>query len=131
MVANEGTTVFLTTHNMIEAEHLCRKVAVIRRGQLVAVGTPDELRGRTSKPRLIVVGKGFTEATMAAVRAQPQVIAVAARNSHLDIDLRHNGDTAPLVSLLVGHGAQVEEVHREKASLEEVFTTLTSEEEAR
>jgi ABC-2 type transport system ATP-binding protein len=49
-------------------------------------------------------------------------------NQHLTIDLREEADTAPLVSLMVGAGVQVEEVRRGKASLEEVFLTLMEEE---
>jgi ABC-2 type transport system ATP-binding protein len=49
-------------------------------------------------------------------------------NQHLTIDLREGAETAPLVSLMVGAGVQVEEVRRGKASLEEVFLTLMEEE---
>ncbi len=38
-----GTTVFLTTHNMKEAERLCSAVAVIDKGRLLAAGSPQEL----------------------------------------------------------------------------------------
>ncbi len=51
MVAREGITVFLTTHNLAEAEKVCDRVAVIRRGRLVAVGSPDTLRQRAGGPK--------------------------------------------------------------------------------
>jgi ABC-2 type transport system ATP-binding protein len=41
-----GKTVFLTTHYMDEAEHLADRVAILRRGEIVAQGTPDDLGGR-------------------------------------------------------------------------------------
>ncbi len=44
LVANEGVTVFLNTHNLAEAEKLCAQVGVIRKGKLVTIGNPDELR---------------------------------------------------------------------------------------
>ncbi|MBC7260991.1 MAG: ABC transporter ATP-binding protein, partial [Chloroflexi bacterium] len=44
LARREGTTVFLTTHNLAEAEKICDLVGVIRQGQLIAVGTPEELR---------------------------------------------------------------------------------------
>jgi ABC-2 type transport system ATP-binding protein len=62
------------------------------------------------------------------LRARPEVVAAEVQNSHLIIDLREETDTAPLVSLLVSEGVQVEEVRRGKASLEEVFLTLMEEE---
>ncbi len=41
---SHGTTIFLTTHYMEEAELLCDRVAIMDRGRLVAIGTVDELR---------------------------------------------------------------------------------------
>jgi ABC-2 type transport system ATP-binding protein len=128
MVEREGTTVFLTTHNMAEAEKLCSQVAVIREGQLVAVGHPDQLRARSGGPRLEVVGRGFGDQALGLLRAHPRVIAATTQNGHLAIDLRQDAETAPLVSLLVQAGVQVEEVRRGKASLEDVFLTLMQEE---
>jgi ABC-2 type transport system ATP-binding protein len=127
LVAREGTTVFLTTHNMIEAERLCQRVAVIRAGRLVAVGHPDELRARAGGPRVEVLGRGFGDEVVAQLQARPEVAAVGLHNSHLAIDLHGDADTAPLVGLLVAAGAQVEEVRRGKASLEDVFLTLMEE----
>jgi ABC-2 type transport system ATP-binding protein len=45
LASSGGATVFLTTHNLAESERLCAKVAVIRRGQIVADGSPAALRG--------------------------------------------------------------------------------------
>ncbi len=128
LVAREGVTVFLTTHNMVEAERLCSQVAVIRQGKLVAVGNPDELRARAGGPRVVIVGRGFDERALKLLRARPDVAAAEVKNSHLEIDLRQEADVAGLVSMLVGGGAQVQEVRRGKASLEEVFLTLMEEE---
>jgi len=128
LAEREGMTVFLTTHNMAEAERLCSRVAVIRQGQLVALGRPDELRARTGGPRVEIVGRGFDEHALALLRARPEVAQVEAHNAHLTIDMRQEADTAPLIGLLVSAGVQVEEVRRGKASLEEVFVTLMEEE---
>ncbi|HET9124058.1 MAG TPA: ABC transporter ATP-binding protein [Solirubrobacteraceae bacterium] len=45
-----GKTIFLTTHFMDEAQHLGDRVAVMRAGQIIAEGTPDELGGRDRRP---------------------------------------------------------------------------------
>ena len=124
----EGVTVFLTTHNMTEAEKLCSQVAVIRQGKLAAVGPPDELRARTGGPQLEIVGQGFSESVIDQLRARPEVVGIEGQDNHLSIQLRGEMDTAPLVSLLVGAGAQVAEVRKGQASLEDVFLTLMEEE---
>jgi ABC-2 type transport system ATP-binding protein len=128
LAKREGVTVFLTTHNMAEAERLCSQVAVIREGKLVAIGTPDELRARAGGPRVEIVGRGFTDKLLGVLRARPEVAAVEIHNSHLEIDLGEDADSSALVSLAVNEGVHVQEVRRGKASLEEVFLTLMEEE---
>jgi ABC-2 type transport system ATP-binding protein len=128
LVAREGVTVFLTTHNLTEAEKLCAQVAVIRQGKLLAVGAPDELRTRTGGPQVEIVGYGFSEQMLTTLREQPEVVHAELHNSHLLIELRGENKMGPLVRLLVYAGADVEEVRRGKASLEDVFLTLMEEE---
>jgi len=128
LASREGVTVFLTTHNLAEAEKLCGQVAVIRQGRLLAVGHPDELRSRNGAPKVEIVGRGFSEGTLALLRAQPEVADAHLRNGRLLIDLKGEVDIAPLVSLIVTSGAAVEEVRKDKASLEEVFLRLMEEE---
>ena len=129
LAEQEGTTVFLTTHNMAEAERLCSRVAVIREGRLLAIGHPDELRARAGGPRVEIMGRGFNDQALALLRGRPEVAAATVQNSHLAIDLHTDASVSPLVSLLVSAGAEVEEVRRGKASLEDVFLTLMHEEE--
>jgi ABC-2 type transport system ATP-binding protein len=129
LAAREGVTVFLTTHNLAEAEKLCARVAVIRQGRLLVVGHPDELRTRRGAAQLEIVGRGFDESVLAALRTRPEVAAVETRNGRLSIDLHGEVDTAPLIGLLVSAGAQIEEVRKGKASLEDVFLMLVAEEQ--
>jgi ABC-2 type transport system ATP-binding protein len=123
-----GMTVFLTTHNMAEAERLCALVGVIRAGRLVAMGSPNELRARTGTPRIEIFGRDFDDGMIGELRAMPQVTAVQRSNGHLLVDLAERAEPAPLVGLLVRRGAQIDEVRRCRASLEEVFVTLMEEE---
>lgn len=129
LAQQHGVTVFLTTHNLTEAEKLCQQVAVIRKGRLVTVGSPDELRLRQGGPHLEVVGRGFTESVILALRQRPEVMGVSQNDRHLDIHLKDESDTSGLVQLLVLNGVQIDEVRKGKASLEEVFLTLMEEEE--
>lgn len=128
LVQREGVTVFLNTHNLTEAEKLCAQVGVIRNGKLLTVGNPDALRLRTGGPQAEIVGSGFNDQTLALLRERPEVAHVELHNSHLTIELRGESKVAPLVSLIVRSGGEVEEVRRGKASLEEVFLTLMEEE---
>ncbi len=129
LVANEGVTVFLPTHNLAEAEKLCAQVGVIRQGELLAVGSPDERRTQRSTPHVVVHARGVTEAVLAQLRAQPGVRSVDFRDGRLNLELQPGAELSPLVGLLVTSGVQVEEVRRGSASLEEAFLALVRESE--
>ena len=129
LAGNDGTTIFLTTHNMAEAERLCALVAVIRGGRLLAVGSPADLRSTTvGTPRIEIFGRGFEEVVLDELRARPEVVAVARTNGHLSLEMAGPAEPGPIVSLLIRRGAEIDEVRREQASLEEVFVTLMEEE---
>ena len=128
LTSREGVTVFLTTHNLAEAEKLCAQVAVIRQGKLLAVGSPDELRKRDGGNRAEISGRGFTDAVLEKLRQRPEVEHAEASGERLSLRLKDGAGVAPLVSLLVMEGGEIEEVRRDKASLEDVFLTLMEEE---
>jgi ABC-2 type transport system ATP-binding protein len=130
LVAREGVTVFLTTHNLTEAEKLCAQVGVIRQGKLLTVGNPDELRVRAGGPQAEIVGQGFNEHILALLRARADVANATLQADRLTIKLRGESAIAPLVRLIVQSGGEVEEVRRGRASLEDVFLTLMEEEKA-
>ena len=128
LASQEGVTVFLTTHNLAEAEKLCEQVGVIRQGKLVAVGRPDDLRAGAGAPRVEVTGSGFTDELLQRLQVRPEVASAEVRNGRLVIGLRGEAQVGPLVGLIVEAGAQVEEVRKGSTSLEEVFLTLMEEE---
>ncbi len=54
-VNGEGLTVFLTTHNMEEANQMCDRIAIINKGKIVAIDTPEKLKSTVKKLQSIVV----------------------------------------------------------------------------
>ena len=127
LVQREGTTVFLNTHNLPEAERLCQQVGVIREGRLIALGSPDMLRQQTGHPQAEIVGEGFTSEVVSMLQARPDVESAIIQNGRLIVRLRGSVKAAPIVAALVGAGVQIEEVRRGQASLEEVFLNLMEE----
>lgn len=128
LARNQGVTVFLTTHNLSEAEKMCQLVAVIRQGKLLQIGKPEELRRQTGAPQVTVYGSHFTATILAELKQQPDVQTVEDAQDHIVIHLNKKTSSAPLVTWLVGKGVQVEEVQSGQASLEDVFLTLMEEE---
>jgi ABC-2 type transport system ATP-binding protein len=128
LVQAGDVTVFLNTHNLSEAEKLCSQVGVIRNGRLLSIGSLEQLISKEDQFRVLITGSGFTQSILDQVRAQPIVKEVIQKNSHLEISLSNPGEITNLVGLLIRAGAQVEEVHKNRASLEDVFLKLMEEE---
>jgi len=128
LVEREGMTVFLNTHNLVEAEKLCAQVGVIGNGKLLKVGNPDDLRMKRGGKHVEIVGRGFSDQLLGLLRQRPEVSQVERQNGHLTIELRDESEISPLVSLIVQSGGGIEEVCRGETSLEEVFLTLMEEE---
>ncbi len=129
LARQQGVTVFLTTHNLTEAERLCNQVAVIREGKLLTVGSPDSLRLSQGGTRLEVAGRGFSDEILVRLRQRSEVAEVELIDQHIVISLNPDADSAPLVPFLAGLGVQIDEVRKGAASLEEVFLALMHEEE--
>jgi ABC-2 type transport system ATP-binding protein len=128
LVSRQGVTVFLTTHNLSEAEKLCSQVAVVREGRLLAVGSPHSLRGQENN-RVEVVGRNISVTALAALRALPEVTGAELRENTLDVNLRPGADSAQIIASLMQNGVLVDEVRKGRASLEEAFLDLVEEEE--
>ena len=128
LVAQEGVTIFLTTHNLAEAEKLCNQVGVINRGQLLATGSPSDLRSRTSAPRLYVTGQGIDSQIVDTLKNNSLVNKVQKQNGKLTMDLNDLSRSHEIVTQLVGAGVQIDEVRKETADLEDIFLQLVEEE---
>lgn len=126
LAATEGVTIFLTTHNLAEAERLCALVGVIRGGRLVALGAPGALGGNGQAP-VVVTGSGWSEPALAAARTAPGVRDASLADGRLTVTLEPGASNAALVEALVRHGVAIDEVRREAATLERAFLDLVME----
>jgi len=127
LARQHGVTVFLTTHNLAEAEKICDQVAVINKGKLLKVGSPDELRLNQGTHALVVVGRGFNDEIIQALKSMPDVAGVEMQDHHLVVHFTRETDSGKLVQYLAGKGVMIDEVRKGKASLEEAFLALLEE----
>jgi ABC-2 type transport system ATP-binding protein len=78
-LVDSGKTILLTTHYMFEADELCKRVAVIRKGEIVALDTPSGLKKYVMDTSVVEVeGFGITEKEVARFKEIPDVLSVSA-----------------------------------------------------
>jgi ABC-2 type transport system ATP-binding protein len=124
LAAHGGTTIFLTTHNLAEAEKVCDVVGLIRNGKLVALGAPDSLCVLGRPPVLQFTGRGFTEKDLERLRARTDVAGACIGDRSMIVELREDADRAGIVRTVVEGGGEVEEVRQEDRSLEDVYLEI-------
>lgn len=98
----KGTTIFLTTHNMYEAEKLCDNIALLNEGEIVEFGPPQEICRRYNHQKKVQV--------------------------HLkdgsDLELEHTPESAERIANLFAED-KIETIHSTEPNLETVFIELT------
>ncbi|MBN2472478.1 MAG: ABC transporter ATP-binding protein [Anaerolineae bacterium] len=122
----EGRTIFLTTHNLDEAERLCDRIGVMR-SSLIALDSPDALRARLFGQHVRCQIANLTDAHRAAAAALPFVREARLSEGALLVDVAQpEQDNPALVAALVGAGAAIQYVQLSQASLEDVYMELVN-----
>ncbi|MBI4771675.1 MAG: ABC transporter ATP-binding protein [Chloroflexi bacterium] len=126
----QGKTVIYTTHIMAEAESLCDRVAIVDRGEVIALGTVPELKESLGREEITRVEGVIPAEASRAVGALPGVshAALASVNSHTQLTVVAKDQRAllpRLIETLTTHGAVVQKITPEEVTLEDVFISRT------
>jgi ABC-2 type transport system ATP-binding protein len=122
-LTGQGTTAVLTTHYMDEAER-CHRLAFIFGGELLDIGTPDEIvQRRTLRVAELEVDRASDAATL--LRTESDVEEVAHFGHVLRVATRHGRDPVALArDLLAAHGLAVRSAREARASVEDAFVAM-------
>ncbi|GAV23551.1 ABC transporter ATP-binding protein [Carboxydothermus pertinax] len=122
---NAGKTVFLTTHFMDEAQKLCDRVAIVDHGQIIALGSPQELiEGNFQETALELARTAFTERKSLAdvpgvKRVQVSEDSVTLYSTDIALTI------SELMVLASKAGVSLDNIRIRQATLEDVFLKLT------
>jgi ABC-2 type transport system ATP-binding protein len=122
-----GTTVFLTTHYLEEADVLCDRVFIIDQGVIAAEGTPDELKRRISGDVVILrVAADQDDAARKLLAEQPIVREISSADGTLRLTVERGEAALPsLLRVLDAAGLTLESINLARPTLDDVFLTLT------
>jgi len=124
---DEGSTVIVATNMMDEAERLSDRVAIVNLGKLVAIDTPEQLKGKTKGGEVLelTVGNG-QEFPHECLTQFSEVQDVSQENNKVTVYLSGGRLLLPkIVETLTNRGVKIDSVHLKEVTLEDVFLNYT------
>jgi ABC-2 type transport system ATP-binding protein len=125
-LARRGRTILLTTHYMEEAERLCDRVAVIDKGQAIALGSPAELIRTLGGDHVVEFALEGGAQELEPLRALPSVRSARLEGETIQLTV---GEPHVAIAALLAHvgrtGGGLSRLATRHASLEDVFVVLT------
>jgi ABC-2 type transport system ATP-binding protein len=129
-LVDKGKTILLTTHYMFEADELCKRIAVISNGKIVALDSPSELKRFVKDITVVEIEAfGVGEKDLAALRRQPEVTAV---NEELEgerqivrIQTAKGSEFIPIATKILER-AKVLDVRIKEPTLEDAYLKLVT-----
>jgi ABC-2 type transport system ATP-binding protein len=128
-VNEEGTTIFLTTHYMDEADSLSDRISIIDHGRIIASGTSEELKNALGED-MIYLETGDDTKTTGILRGLPEVKDVKPSLRGLSVTLNQEGTkTLPVIlARLKEGGILIRSANLKKPTLDDVFVHFTGRE---
>jgi len=121
----KGTTVFLTTHYMEEAELLADTVAIISKGKIIAMGSPGELI--ESNANYLVLTLQFADEKAFEIVRKMGFEPVQDYRNNIKVRVEHADDVQKMLNAVKDAGTSLHSLDVRKPNLEEVFLKLTGE----
>jgi ABC-2 type transport system ATP-binding protein len=121
---DQGKTVLITTNYLEEAQVLCERLAIIDRGKLIAVDTPDHLK-RTYGGSVIEIETAQATGEVAALRAIEGVQEVVQERTHITVSTQGINNVVPQVINILSQEGELRSISVHEPSLDEIFLRLT------
>lgn len=124
----DGLTVFFTTHLLNEAEYICDEVAIINKGKIIAIDTPDELKNKFGREKTIKIH-------LDSIRRDLSNLLIGIKDYELDfnsgtnITIRSNDSEEVLLKILqilTANNIAIEDLSAIPTSLEEIFLSVVN-----
>jgi ABC-2 type transport system ATP-binding protein len=128
----EGITIVLTTHDMVEAETLCERIAIIDQAKIVALDTTTNLKRLLSAGNTTIIDMevaNFTETMLSQLKSMESIASVTQSDTYrVRIHTRNTDNIAPVLSALNAMGANVRAINTVLPTMEDVFLHVTGRE---
>ncbi len=119
-----STTIFLTTHDMVEADILCDRIGIMNKGKLAIIGTPSELKSTVGGDVMTITAKNVSLSSV--IRDLKYETIAEPLNGTADLLVKNGEKAIPrIVEAFKSEGVALESVFLKKPTLDDVFLKYT------
>jgi ABC-2 type transport system ATP-binding protein len=130
MINKEGKTILLSSHNLDEVQRICNRIALIHQGQIRLYGGLEQFKRDMGQGGLVIETAQTVPAdTLAELQKLPDVSVREQKDNTLILNVGKNIETSDIITLFVSRGMKIEQVKRQEASLEDMYTAIVKESE--
>jgi ABC-2 type transport system ATP-binding protein len=128
MIQKRGKTILLSSHNLDEVQRICSSIALINKGQIKLYGELEKLQHEMSHGELMIeTREPLPPAILSELGTLPDVRIGKQKNKILTLSAGKTVDVSTIINLLSARGVKIEQVKKQEASLEEIYTTILKE----
>jgi ABC-2 type transport system ATP-binding protein len=130
MVHKEGKTILLSSHNLDEVQRICNSIALIHKGEIKLYGELEKLQHQMSRGEVTIeTAEPVSGEIVAEINKLPNISVREQNKNLLTLGTGNGGDASSAIALLAIKGVKIEQVKKQEASLEEMYTTILKEAE--
>ena len=130
MAHKQGKTILLSSHNLDEVQRICNRIALIHRGEIRLSGELEELQKGMSRGEVVIeTAEPLIQSQIDHLRDMAGVKVQGQKSNILTLSVGKDVDVSAIVTFLAASGVRIEQVKKQEATLEEIYTTILREAE--
>lgn len=129
LAKEEEKTILMPTHNLEDAEKICDRVAFIKKGSILIVDRPQNLRKSLNRPSFRIAVREISPVLLSKIKTLSYLVSLEEKISGLNVQLTEEEAISYLIKELVKEGVEIFQVEKIRPSFEEVYLRLLGDEE--
>jgi len=130
MIHKEHKTILLSSHNLDEVQRICNRIALIHKGQIRLYGELEQFKREMGQGGVVIeTAEPIPQITLAELQKLPEISVRDQKDGVLILNIGKTVDVSSIITLLAARGVKIEQVKKQEASLEDMYTTIVKESE--
>ena len=130
MIHKEHKTILLSSHNLDEVQRICNRIALIHKGQIRLYGELEQFKREMGQGGVVIeTAETIPQIMLAELQKLPEISVRDQKDGVLILNVGKTVDVSSIITLLAARGVKIEQVKKQEASLEDMYTTIVKESE--